>query len=282
MSTIQMTTITTSTIGTSTTDASITSASTVGASTVDASITGASTIRASSVHASTMGASIVGASTTDVSTIGVPAVQAAAVALVERRVRALCLRYAKSLPFHGWHHVSFVRDKAVEFATLNGSDASVVATAALVHDVNYLVRRNSLAAAGSGLRKRILAWAGVAGETIEWIDALVDEAEMRNRHRDISLEAQALSDADTLFKALPVTPVVLAHKYLAENGVSLRELADKIVGEQSTPHDEGFYFYSPAAAASYSRWATANLELWQCIKESLDDPTVERLLTAVS
>ncbi|SDC15286.1 HD domain-containing protein [Actinokineospora iranica] len=213
------------------------------------------------------------------STIG--AVHPTAVKQVEQRVRALCERYAQKLPFHGWHHVSFVRDKATEFAHLNGSDVSVVETAALVHDVNYLVRRNSTAAAGSGLRRTILTDAHISPEVTNWIDALVDEAEMRTRHRDISLEAQALSDADTLFKALPVTPVVLAHKYLAENGVTLRELANKIVGEQRNVHDEGFYFYSPEAAANYSRWATANLELWQCIKESLDDPTVERLLTAV-
>jgi len=202
--------------------------------------------------------------------------------LVEKQVRDLCTLYARNLPFHGWHHVSFVRDKAVEFADLNGSDTPVVETAALVHDVNYLVRRNSPAAAGSGLRRDILDSAGVTPDLIEWIDALVDEAEMANRHRDISLEAQALSDADTLFKALPVTPVVLAHKYLAENGIGLRELANKIVGEQHAPHEEGFYFYSPEAATAYSRWATANLELWHCIKESLDDPTVERLLTAVA
>jgi uncharacterized protein len=105
---------------------------------------------------------------------------------------------------------------------------------------------------------------------------------MAVRHREISLEAQALSDADTLFKALPVTPVVLAHRYLAENGVSLRELADKIVREQQDVHDDGYYFYNPDAASTYSRWAATNLALWQCIRESLDDPTVERLLDAVS
>ncbi|WP_156756483.1 HD domain-containing protein [Actinokineospora pegani] len=205
-----------------------------------------------------------------------------AIELVEKQVHDLCALYARHLPFHGWHHVSFVRDKAVEFATSNGSDVAVVETAALVHDVNYLVRRNSSAAEGDGLRRDILTAAGVDEADADHIDALVDEAEMRNRHRGISLEAQALSDADTLFKALPVTPVVLAHKYLAENGIGLRELADKIVGEQNTPHEEGFYFYSPAAAAAYTKWATANLELWRCIKESLDDPTVERLLTAVA
>jgi uncharacterized protein len=201
---------------------------------------------------------------------------------VERQVRELCRRYAGRLPFHGWHHVNFVRSKAVGFAGHNGADTGVVEVAALVHDVNYLVRRNSPAAAGSDLRLSMLSEAGVCAKVSAWIDDIIDEAEMATRGRDISLEAQALSDADTLFKALPVTPVVLAHKYLRENGLSLRELAHKIIGEQADAHDEGYYFYDPEAAATYSRWATANLELWQCIKEAVDDPTVAELLSAVS
>ncbi|GAB2767608.1 HD family phosphohydrolase [Amycolatopsis magusensis] len=208
-------------------------------------------------------------------------VPAAAIHAVEQAVRRLCLRHAERLPFHGWHHVSFVRSKAVGFARLNGADVSLVETAALVHDVNYLVRRNSPAAEGSGLRMQMLADAGVPLGAAQRIDVLIDEAEMANRGPDISLEAQALSDADTLFKALPVTPVVLAHKYLRENGLSLRELANKIVGEQRDVHDEGYYFYNAEAAAEYSRWALANLELWQCIKEAVDDPAVEELLDAV-
>jgi uncharacterized protein len=200
---------------------------------------------------------------------------------VEQRVRQLCWRNARSLPFHGWHHVSFVRTKAVGFAGHNGADAAVVEVAALVHDVNYLVLRNSPAAAGKDLRLGMLADAGVDETVARWIDDIIEEAEMASRGRHISLEAQALSDADTLFKALPVTPVVLAHKYLTENGLSLRELADKIVGEQVDVHDDGYYFYNPEAAATYSRWATANLELWQCIKQAVDDPSVAELLDAV-
>lgn len=210
-----------------------------------------------------------------------PAVSGIALATIDAKVRDLCSRYAQRLPFHGWHHVSFVRAKAVQFASQNGADASVVEAAALVHDVNYLVRRNSSAAAGRRLRMGILSRAGVRRRVARWIDDIVIEAEMSTRGRHISVEAQALSDADTLFKALPVTPVVLAHRYLAENGVSLRELADKIVGEQQDVHDDGYYFYSDEAAATYSRWASANLQLWQCIKESLDDPNVEELLDAV-
>ncbi|MEV6831499.1 HD domain-containing protein [Amycolatopsis sp. NPDC051102] len=201
---------------------------------------------------------------------------------VSNRVHRLCREYADRLPFHGWHHVNFVRTKAAGFARHNGADAAVVEVAALVHDVNYLVLRNSPAAAGRSLRREILAECGVPARIAQWIDEIVDEAEMATRGRDISLEAQALSDADTLFKALPVTPVVLAHRYLRENGLSLRELAHKIVGEQCDVHDEGYYFYNPEAAATYSRWATANLQLWRCIKEAVDDPTVVELLDAVA
>ncbi|WP_460396398.1 HD domain-containing protein [Actinophytocola sediminis] len=212
----------------------------------------------------------------------VPAIQAAALTIVDAQVRRLCARFAKRLPFHGWHHVSFVRSKAVQFARANGAEVSVVETAALVHDVNYLVRRNSPAAAGGQLRGGLLANAGIETRTVDWIERIVVEAEMANRGPDISVEAQALSDADTLFKALPVTPVMLSHRYLAENGITLRELADKIVGEQQHKHDEGYYFYNPEAAATYSRWAATNLMLWQHIRESLDDADVTDLIAAVN
>ncbi|HEY0453882.1 HD family phosphohydrolase [Actinophytocola sp.] len=211
-----------------------------------------------------------------------PAVPAAALTVVDALVRQLCSRYAKRLPFHGWHHVSFVRAKAVQFAVANGAEVSVVETAALVHDVNYLVRRNSPAAEGARLRLDMLSRAGVGAATAQWIDDIVVEAEMANRGPEISLEAQALSDADTLFKALPVTPVMLSHRYLAENGITLRELADKIIGEQQTAHDDGYYFYNTQAAAAYSRWAATNLMLWQHIRESLDDHDVADLLDAVT
>lgn len=201
---------------------------------------------------------------------------------VERRVRRLCEDLAAKLQFHGWHHVSFVRDKSVHFAGRNGAACDVVEVAALVHDLNYMVRRNSLPTDGAALRRKVLFVSGLSMGDIDWIERIVLEAEMRTRHRDISLEAQALSDADTLFKALPVTPVVLAHRYLQENGITLRELAHKIVGEQAGKADDGYYFYDREAAETYTKWAEANLALWKCIVESLDDPCVEDLLTAIT
>lgn len=198
-----------------------------------------------------------------------------------RAVRQLYARYEQRLPFHGWQHIRFVRDKAMEFAALNSSDVRFVGAAALVHDVNYLVHRNSSALAGRQLRIELLTSAGVSTELAHRVDRVVCEAEMGSRHRRISIEAQALSDADTLFKALPITPVVLAHRYLAETGTSLRELAAKIVGEQQRAFDDGFYFYNQEAAAMYSGWALANLTLWQCVLESLDDPVVDDLVRAI-
>jgi uncharacterized protein len=201
---------------------------------------------------------------------------------LEHHVHALCRHYAERLPFHGWHHVCFVRTKAADFARYNGAEVPVVEAAALVHDVNYLVRRNSPAAAGRDLRLGLLTGSGAPPGVARWIDRIVDEAEMATRGPEVSLEAQALSDADTLFKALPITPVLLAHRYLAENGITLRELANKIVSEQRGAHDEGYYFYNPVAARTYSRWARTNLELWQCIREAVDDPAVVDLLGALT
>lgn len=200
---------------------------------------------------------------------------------VRRRVKRLYSRHRTRLPFHGWHHVHFVSEKGREFARLNGADAGLVVVAGLVHDLNYLVQPNSAASAGRYLRMNLLARAGASLELARRIDNVVCEAEMSTRGRDISLEAQALSDADTLFKAVPVTPVLLAHRYLTENGVSLRRLASKIIGDQQDVYDEGFYFYNPQVAARYSEWARANLRLWQCIAESLEDPCVEDLVGAI-
>lgn len=199
---------------------------------------------------------------------------------VERVVRALYDRH-EALPFHGWHHVRFVRDKSVEFARRNGSDPRLVAIAALVHDVNYIVDRTSEVEAGAALRASLLAEAGAAPELVPVVERIVCEADMATRHAHIGLAAQALSDADTLFKALPTTPVVLAHHYLRETGVGLRALANRIVGDQQRAYDAGFYFYDRDAAARYSGWAEVNLRLWSSILESLEDPIVHDLVSGV-
>ncbi len=111
----------------------------------------------------------------------------------------------KEVPFHGWHHVKFVAVNARRFAAELGADAVQAEIAGLVHDVNYLVANRSDAADGRVLRQRILTTVGMAEDAIAAIEDIVVAAETHSRGRDISPEAMALSDADTLFKALPIT-----------------------------------------------------------------------------
>jgi uncharacterized protein len=186
-----------------------------------------------------------------------------------------------NLPFHGWHHVNFVTTKAIQFARARGADQYLVATAALVHDFNYLVRKNSAPAAGRRLRREFLTKAGYNADEINRIEGIISEAHTATRTESISLEGSALSDADTLFKALPMTPVVFSHLYLTENGIGLRELGRKILSEQAPLVERDIYFYDPDLSSRYLPWARTNILLWQQIMASLDDPDVMSLLDAV-
>jgi uncharacterized protein len=187
----------------------------------------------------------------------------------------------RKVTFHGWPHVSFVARNARKFAVELKADPAVAEIAALVHDVNYLVAPRGGASVGSEMRAKILRDVGLDSDSIALIEDVVVTAETRVRGRDISREAMALSDADTLFKALPITPVILAPLYMRETGRSLRELAEKIVGEQVPLRDDEIYFYSESAKKRYERWGDVNLALWSCILESLDDSSVVELIEQV-
>jgi uncharacterized protein len=189
---------------------------------------------------------------------------------------------AADLPYHGWPHVEFVAAKTVAFADELGADVRTAELAALVHDLNYLVDPTTYASAGAELRTRILAAAGIDQQRIEQVEQIVNDAEIRSRGNDLSAEAKALSDADTLFKALPITPIVLAPRYLRETGRTLRELAENIVQEQIPLEDAGIYFYAESARRRYASWSSANLRLWRCVLDSLEDPDVVGLLERIS
>jgi uncharacterized protein len=147
--------------------------------------------------------------------------------------------------------------------------------------LNYLVRKNSEPEAGRRLRRRFLTDAGYGQPEIARVEDIIEEAHTATRTARISVEGSALSDADTLFKALPMTPVVFSHLYLSENGVGLRELGRKILDEQLPLVEQGIYFYNPELSERYLPWAQANIALWQQIMASLDDPDVQFLLDAV-
>jgi uncharacterized protein len=115
-------------------------------------------------------------------------------------------------------------------------------------------------------------------EEVARIEKIVMEENVATRGDDISAEARALSDADTLFKALPITPILFASKYIQENKVDIQKLADKIVEEQKPLFDKGIYFYTDLAKNNHMKWAQGNLTLWENVKESLEDKDVQELL----
>ncbi len=180
--------------------------------------------------------------------------------------------------FHGWHHITFVARKAVEFAEVLGVDKEIVEAAALTHDLNYLVEVNSEPEAGREMRGDYLKQAGYDGDEVETIEAIVMEEHTATRHAAISDSAKALSDADTLFKALPITPIIFAGHFIRENRIDIQKLARKVVREQQPLIEQGIYFYTDAAKEKYMRWAEVNLQLWQNVEAALADPAVSDML----
>jgi uncharacterized protein len=203
------------------------------------------------------------------------------VSAVRKLVQDFYASQSREVPFHGWHHVKFVAERSNEFAEELGADPAMVAIAAYVHDVNYLLAPRSGARKGVELRREILIEAGLTPEIVQEVEEIVVSAETHSRNGDISAEAMALSDADTLFKALPITPVKLAPLYMYETGRSLRELANKIVREQTPLRDQGIYFYSESAKKRYQAWAEVNLQLWSFMLEAIKEPSIAALVNEV-
>ena len=79
---------------------------------------------------------------------------------VIRSVERACLdlyHANRTLAFHGWFHIRFVRAKAIAFAKENGANPALVELAALTHDLNYFVGPKTDARHGEEIRRRILA-----------------------------------------------------------------------------------------------------------------------------
>ena len=198
--------------------------------------------------------------------------------LLKSELIPLYEKHQKELLFHGWHHITFVTNKSVVFAKELGANEFLVQSAALVHDLNYIVQTHSKPEAGKDLREEILAKSGYGAEEIAEIEQIIMEECTTNRHSDITLEAKALSDADTLFKALPVTPILFASKYIEENKIDIAKLAHKICAEQTHLMESGIYFYSDKAKQMYLNWAEINLQLWGNVEECLNDEDVKEML----
>lgn len=180
--------------------------------------------------------------------------------------------------FHGWHHIYFVAKKAVQFAEELDVNTELVEAAALTHDLNYLVEVNSEPEVGKELRFKYLANAGFSSKETAEIDDIVMQEHTATRHAGISDAAKALSDADTLFKALPVTPIIFAGHFITENHIDIRKLANKVVSEQKPLMEAGIYFYTNTAKTKYLEWATINLKLWEGVQAALNDEDVSEML----
>jgi uncharacterized protein len=185
------------------------------------------------------------------------------------------------LPFHGWHHVEFVYRKAKVFADTMDADINITQSAALVHDLNYVEVSDEWSPPNKGesIRQTILKICDYNDSTIQKIEEIVITADIsvRGQH-DLSPEAMALSDADTLFKALPVITPVFTARFMAQTNYGLRTLADKILSEQKPLLDKGNYFYSNLGKRKYEAWAQDNMKIWENINKSLADPEIISML----
>ena len=183
------------------------------------------------------------------------------------------------LLFHGWHHINFVSKKAKEFSKSIGANTFIVETAALVHDLNYIVEINSEPEAGSELRASMLKKSNYTDEEIMQIENVIIESHLANRGADGSKEMQALADADTLFKALPITPILFASKYIEQNKVNIKKLSQKVILEQKPLIEQDLYFYTDIAKQKYLHWAKVNLNLWINVEEALEDDDIQEVIS---
>ncbi len=200
------------------------------------------------------------------------------IATLRAKLETLYSQHKEEMLFHGWHHIAFVSKKAKEFADSIHADAFLSESAGLVHDLNYLVEVNTGPERGAEMRTKILSECGYTPEEQQRIEQIVMEEPTATRGAEISPEGMALSDADTLFKALPITPILFASKYIQENKVDIEKLSKKVVDEQRPLLDQGIYFYTDLAKNRYLNWAKGNLTLWENVRESLQDKDVQELL----
>lgn len=197
---------------------------------------------------------------------------------LESAIEKIYAKKGQKLLFHGWHHISFVKDKALIFAKSIKANLFFVKSAALVHDLNYLVKTNSEPQIAQNYRKKILMENEYSEEEIKRIEKIVMESHTAGREENISEEGKALSDADTLFKALPITPILFTGSYIKQNKVDIKKLAEKIISEQNHLFNEGIYFYTDLAKGKYFDWAKINLALWNNVNEALKDKSISKML----
>lgn len=187
------------------------------------------------------------------------------------------------LLFHGWHHIQFVHNKAVEFAIELKCDVEKVAVSALVHDLNYIFSDKLEPEAARAQILEYVIKAGFDDIYAKSVADLIEDGHLAYRgSRELSDEAKALADADTLFKALPTTPILFASKFMTQNKYPVEKWATKVISEQRPLLESGNYFYTKSANDKYLSWAKTNLEMVELVLESLKDEDVKEMLKTAS
>ncbi|MFH1822306.1 MAG: HD family phosphohydrolase [Patescibacteria group bacterium] len=200
---------------------------------------------------------------------------------LEALTKKLYKKLDKKLLFHGWHHIQFVKNKAKEFSKFIDANQFLVESAAIVHDLNYIAGKSFNPESGFILAQNILTDTNYTNTEIERLKRIILESHTKIRTSKISNEGKALSDADTLFKALPITPIVFASKFIQENNINIEKLATKVCEEQNRLMRDNIYFYIPAVQQKYLSWAKTNLSLWNNVEESLKDKDIKKLLEII-
>jgi uncharacterized protein len=198
--------------------------------------------------------------------------------LLNNKLIKLYEKESKKLLFHGWHHINFVRNKALEFGKTIKADLFLVESSALVHDLNYIVKDFSDASEGIGPRQKLLKDCKYTAEEMNRIESIILESETKNRGHKISTEGKALSDGDSLFKAVPLAPILFSSKFITENNVDITILANKILKEQKPLLDKNIFFYTSVAKKKYTKWIKQQLILWEHVREALKDKDVQEML----
>ena len=180
--------------------------------------------------------------------------------------------------YHGWHHICFVKSKSLQFARAVKANRFLVESAALVHDLNYVVKPNSDPEDGEEIRRKVLLKCRYDEDEINSIEKIIIESHTSYRQRRISKEAKSLSDADSLFKVIPTNTIIFTRNYITQNKVDVKKLASKIIDEQQPLLQQGIYFYTKEAKQKYLEWAKRNIALWEIVQDALDDKDVKEML----
>lgn len=197
-------------------------------------------------------------------------------------VKKLYRAEADSLPYHNFFHIKFVLKNSIYIAYHEGASLDLVKPSALLHDLNYVVCPGSDVKVGNELASSLLVESGYQRQEIQQIIHIINDSSSGTIEKSprFSIEAMVVSDADSTYKSLPVTPVLFAHKYMIENSVSLEDLAMDILSKQGGVLSGGSYFFTKTASSIYGKWALQNVRLWKDISTILSQSPIVRKMVA--